>query len=316
MTSIGHHHRWSLGRASERSSHDAGLGGARHVVLGLGAAVLLIAAFAHPLERPATALTAGGSSLSSNDEQLRAEARAELHSFEAAITSAQAVWEDSAGRVLDDAPRQELQGAITRAEGLAHEVRTGVVWPGTTLEQTVAADIARLATATAALTTDVTGVDDAVAAWEAEQARLAAEAQAARQAAAAAAAARSHVGSARTTAAGATGIHVESIWTSGGQAQIDACRGAVNVSPVASYLGGGFYAAEHWSCGGSAWGGIGTGALVEFAGYGTYQVAGRIGGLSYGSDASVLPGGYAGYYQTCIGGSSTNMTVWLLTRVG
>jgi hypothetical protein len=120
----------------------------------------------------------------------------------------------------------------------------------------------------------------------------------------------------RAAPAAVGGVHIEGIWTSGGQAEIDACRGAVNVAPVASYLGGAFYAAEHWSCGGSAWGGIGVGALVEFSGYGTYQVAGRIGGLSYGSDASVLPGGYAGYYQTCVGGSSSNMTVWLLTRVG
>jgi len=29
-----------------------------------------------------------------------------------------------------------------------------------------------------------------------------------------------------------------------------------------------------------------------------------------------VPGGYAGYCPTCIGGSGSNMAVWLLERVG
>ena len=160
-------------------------------------------------------------------------------------------------------------------------------------------------------------VATAVAAWETEQARIAAAQEAARQAAEAAARAPARVRTAGAVAgAVATGPYVERIWAAGGQAEIDACRGSVNVSGIAGYLGAAFYAAEHWSCGGRAWSGLGTGSLVSFPGYGLYEVSGRVGGLAYGADASVLPAGYDGYYQTCVSGSASNMTVWLLTRVG
>jgi len=290
----------------------------RHIVLVLAVVAVLIAAFARPIDTRAAVTMDVVVSDAATTQQVRASTAAKLSTLEAAVASAQSAWESSDDRVLDEAARTKLQTAITDAQQAVEEVRTGVVWPGTALETAAAAAAATIADAKATLASGVTDVDDAVAAWEAEQARLAAEAEAARRAAAAAAtAAAARAAAPRHSAvAGGAGMHLESIWTSGGQAQLDACRGAVNVSPVASYLGAGFYAAEHWSCGGSAWGGIGTGALVEFAGYGTYQVAGRIGGLSYGVDASVLPGGYAGYYQTCVGGSSSNMTVWLLTRVG
>lgn len=242
----------------------------------------------------------------------------QTHALIGAATEAEAAWEASAERVLDDAVRTELQASITHAEEVAQQARNSVVWPGESIADVAAADAAALTEASGALETQLAQLETAVEAWEAEQARLEAEAEAARQAAAAAAAAANARGRQSVPRAAVAGLglaHAEGIWTSGGQAQIDACRGSVNVSGIAGYLGGGFYAAEHWSCGGSAWGGIGVGALVEFPGYGVYQVAGRLGGLSYGANASVLPKGYAGYYQTCIGGSGSNMTVWMLNRV-
>jgi hypothetical protein len=287
---------------------------ARHVALVLASFALLIGAFARPIDAPTWMVPTPVLDSAPGEQLVRASAVAKLRVLEQARSSAQLLWDDSADRVLDESSRVQLRAAITRATQVAERVRTSVVWPGTTLEATVAADAVALDHASVALASAVSGVDDAVTAWEAEQARLA-EAEAARQAAAAAAAAARQAGAPRAAPAGVAGVHIESIWTSGGQPEIDACRGSVNVSAVASYLGAGFYAAEHWSCGGSAWRGIGTGSLVEFAGYGTYRVAGLVGGLSYGVDASVLPAGYAGYYQTCIGGSSSNMTVWLLTRV-
>src|SRR5690606_35643821 len=58
------------------------------------------------------------------------------------------------------------------------------------------------------------------------------------------------------------------IWTTGGQAQVDARRGAVNFAEIASWLGSSFYAAEHWSSGGNRWQGIGIGSRVTVNGYG------------------------------------------------
>jgi hypothetical protein len=288
-----------------------------HGVLAVGAAVLLLGSFAHAAEPPVAAAPVSDAVAAVSADQLRASANARVAALEAASANARTAWEQSADRVLDEGARTELSTAIANAERVADEVRHRVVWPGETPEATLAADTAALEGASSSLDSGLAQVNDAVAAWEAEQARLAAEAaaEAARQAAAAAAARGGSRGGGAAPA-GSGVAHIEGIWTSGGQAEIDACRGSVNVSPVASYLGAAFYAAEHWSCGGSAWGRIGVGGVVEFPGYGTYQVAGLIGGLSYGADASVLPAGYAGYYQTCIGGSSSNMTVWLLTRVG
>lgn len=249
---------------------------------------------------------------------------AELVAFEASLetlrdglATAEAALGSSDGKVLDDAVRVALsdrieQGTSTLRSG---QLLTAIAAPGATPALATGAD-EQLASADQ-LQAEVAAVATAVTAWEAEQARIAAEQEAARLAAEAAARAPARIRTAGTaTSAIASGPYIESIWTSGGQAEIDACRGSVNVSGIAGYLGAGFYAAEHWSCGGRAWSGLGTGSLVSFPGFGLYEVSGRVGGLVYGADASVLPGGYDGYYQTCIGGSSSNMSVWLLTRVG
>src|SRR5690606_38854864 len=140
------------------------------------------------------------------------------------------------GRVLDETVRTELQAAIAHADAVALDTRRGVAWPGTTRDDVAAAQSAALAGASIALSERVAELNVAVVAWEEEQARLAAEAaaEAARQAAAAAAAARGSGG--RPAAAGVgTGItHVEGIWTTGWQAELDACRGSVNFAPIAS----------------------------------------------------------------------------------
>ncbi len=233
--------------------------------------------------------------------------------LEAQLAAASAAHEAADGHVLDEGARVALTREVEFAERLLGEARSLLVWPEASLrpgaEESAAAALGEGEKALGAAQEEL---ETAVAAWEAEQARIAAE-EAARVAAAAAAAAAA--ASARSTGwvpAGGGIAHVEGVWTTGGQAQIDACRGSVNVSGVAGWLGAALYAAEHWSCGGSAWGRIGPGALVDFPGYGTYRVAGIVSGLAYGSDASALPRGYAAYYQTCIGGSSTNMAVWLL----
>ncbi len=238
-----------------------------------------------------------------------------IDGLETSIVAATSAHSAAEGHVLDEAPRTALTAQVELAEHALGEANAVLVWPDASLRPGAAdAAVLGLEAAEQALAAAQEDLAAAVEAWEAEQARIAAE-EAARAAAAAAAAAAPRMRTVGAAPAAGAGIaHVEGIWTSGGQAEIDACRGSVNVPAVAGYLGGAFYAAEHWGCGGSTWGRIGTGAIVEFPGYGTFRVAGIVSGLAYGSNASAVPGGYAGYYQTCIGGSSSNMAVWLLQR--
>lgn len=222
----------------------------------------------------------------------------------------------SEGRVLDDAARTELGDTIRKAQDAVREAQLlgAIAAPGAMPDP--GTGVTKLRALGVDLEAATVSVGTAVAAWETEQARIAAAQEAARLAAEAAAASRARVTTSAVGAAGVAGPYVEGIWTSGGQAEIDACRGSVNLPDVAGYLGGGFYAAEHWSCGGRAWSAIETGSLVSFPGYGLFEVVGRVGGLPSGSYASSLPGGYDGYYQTCMNGDVNNLHVWLLTRVG
>ncbi len=235
----------------------------------------------------------------------------------ASISEAIAALDASEGRVLDDAVRTDLADRIAEGESVVREAELlAAVAEQGALSEPGAEEVAAQRELVADLDADAAAVATAVTAWEAEQARIAAEREAARRAAELAAArALPRVRPAGVAAAPA-GPFVEGIWTSGGQAEIDACRGSVNMPDVAGYLGGGFYAAEHWSCGGRSWAGIGQGALVSFPGYGIYEVAGQVGGLPSGSSASAVPSGYDGYYQTCMNGNVNNLHVWLLTRVG
>lgn len=239
----------------------------------------------------------------------------DLAGVQEAARAAEAAHTASAGKVLDDAVRAELTTKLTAVAEDLEAMRWLVVWhkqsPASARDD-AEAELEQLRTEVAEHTTKV---EAAVTAWEAEQARLAAEA-AARAAEEAARAARASAPRGGGAPAGPR-QHTESMWTSGGQAEIDACRGSVNVSNIAGFLGAGFYAAEHWSCGGRAWGGVGVGDVVTFSGHGQYRVAGIQRGLAHGqSSARDISYGYDGYYQTCIGGNNQHMAVWLLERVG
>ncbi|QNO36457.1 hypothetical protein H4J02_07895 [Protaetiibacter sp. SSC-01] len=286
------------------------------------AATLVAVSVVSPAAAPADASATAGTRAARTAavaESARAVLVERAGALEAELADAAAAHEAADGRVLDDAVRVALTSEIELAHQALVDARSLLVWPEESLRAGLTeAALLLVEEGEAALVAAQEELATAVAAWEAEQARIAAE-EAARAAAAAAAAAphARWVGASRGAAPAsvAGGVaHVEGIWTSGGQGQIDACRGSVNVPQIAGYLGGAFYAAEHWGCGGSAWGRIGAGSLVEFSGYGTYRVAGVVSGLVYGADASAIPRGYAGYYQTCIGGSGSNMAVWLLER--
>jgi len=317
MTSIGHHGRRgalvaAAAHSTSRRTVTTGDAVVRQLVLhaAVVVAVVVLTPVAEVSAEPASGARASLAPTASLPPLVE-----RLDELDATAHSARAALVASDGHVLEETTRTALASELERADAALLESRAVLVWPPGSQPSGALDEVAVAVSGQVhALGERVAAVTDAVAAWEAEQARIAAEQEAARAAAAAAARTRVAAGGGRAPVSGVA--HVEGIWTSGGQAEIDACRGSVNVPGIAGYLGASFYAAEHWSCGGSAWGRIGAGAMVQFPGYGTYRVAEVVSGLVYGSEASVVPGGYAGYYQTCIGGSGSNMAVWLLERVG
>jgi hypothetical protein len=135
--------------------------------------------------------------------------------------------------------------------------------------------------------------------------------QAAEAAAAAAAAAKAAAIAAARAAASA---HTVNIWTSGFQAQVNACRGGVDMT--AHY--GMRIVAEHWSCGGSVFP-TRPGAIVRFTGLdaGTYRVIGLVATLdAYTAHTYQVPHNYQMLYQTCRGGNSHYTEFIALQRVG
>ena len=144
-------------------------------------------------------------------------------------------------------------------------------------------------------------------------AKQAAEAAAAAKAAAEAAAQAAAQAAAAARAAAARGRSVN-VWTTGFQAQVNACRGGVDMS--AHY--GMRIVAEHWSCGGSSFP-TGAGAVVTFTGLdaGTYRVIGLVATLdAYTAHTSQVPHNYQMLFQTCRGGNSHYTEFIALQRIG
>lgn len=246
------------------------------------------------------------------------------------VASARLTLDASAGKVLDEEARvalgadirledlrvafatQELEQANRRSD-FTHAVdsyfseRPGVEEATTTLTSIRFVWAANLATVGEHLDRPVQAVKDAVVAWQAEQARLAAEAAARAEAARAEAAQQEQARAARAAPFNKV------VWTSGWQAEIDACRGAVNIT--------GHYGvaviAEHWSCGGSRFPRAGTEITLSGAVTGAYRVGGVVKVLNASTDgASMIPRGYDLLYQTCINGSNATMSFTSLTRIG
>lgn len=109
-----------------------------------------------------------------------------------------------------------------------------------------------------------------------------------------------------------TGHHVH-VWTSGFQAQVNACRGGVDLT-------GAYHTrtvAEHWQCGGSSFPEK-AGAVVTFTGLdaGTYRVVGVVAVLNaYVAKTRNVPHGYEMLYQTCYGGDSRHTVFIALARI-
>jgi hypothetical protein len=111
----------------------------------------------------------------------------------------------------------------------------------------------------------------------------------------------------------AAGSYHLAVWTSGFQTQLDACRGAVNLT--GSY--GVRVIGEKWECGGARF--PHQGSLVTLSGIfaGVYRVGPTVAVLSaYADSTRDIPRGYALLYQTCRNGSARTETFAQLIPVG
>lgn len=150
-----------------------------------------------------------------------------------------------------------------------------------------------------------------VAAAAPERVMLAAKAKAAAVAAAEAraSAAGGYRGVPEASWSGGSTINV---WTYGFQAQVNACRGGVDLT--GAY--GTRTVAEHWSCGGSSFPET-PGATVTFTGIdaGTYRVIGLVATLNaYTAHTGDIPHGYQMLFQTCRNGDSRTTIFIALAR--
>jgi hypothetical protein len=306
-----------------------------------------------------------------------------VQSLAAPVAAAAGALDASSGRVLDEIARNDLAIALATATLSSAHLRTDAARARTILESTpddttvlggIAADeLFRMGTRLNSAATAPPGVvaglgatlrartattRAAVAAWQVEQDRLAAEAAireaAAREAEAEAIRTAAEAAAAEVAAAGRrerereasatstpstpapaapTGSapapapasppapapapapsYSEYVWATGFQAELDACRGSVNMTPS---FGTGVIG-EHWSCGGSSFPKT-EGAIVVLSGVmsGTYRVGPVVAVLNQHVDRiENVPQGYDLLYQTCIDGDNTQMSFTELIRAG
>lgn len=287
-------------------------------------------------------LTAEFSTLQSSTSDLaqrRQAWEAQRQAIDEQIADAEGLLASSNGKVADDAARTILSDAITTAKADATaadsalqlvDEQTRDAFPATApadaaaLHQ-VASDVQAVAlpVLNIDLSDEMNDVEVAIAAWTAEQARIeAAKKAAAEQAAREAAAAKPSQSSSPNNSGGGSNSHTEYVWTSGGQSQIDACKGSVIVSSTTDWLRsarspGIIYVAEHNYCGGKSWYDWGVGTRVTFSGQvsGVFEVVNKVRVNGTKQSAADIPEGGDLYYQTCYNGYS-DMGVWVLVRVG
>lgn len=101
------------------------------------------------------------------------------------------------------------------------------------------------------------------------------------------------------------------VWTTGGQEELDLCKGAVNIQYSPTPL-----ISEHDGCGGTQVPKT-TGSIIQLTGVyeGLYKITGLVASLNfYEDDMNDIPRGYELLFQTCISGS-TNMGFWALEKI-
>ncbi|PJJ55191.1 hypothetical protein [Compostimonas suwonensis] len=225
---------------------------------------------------------------------------------EKTLAHAQAVLDDSDGRVLDEQPRTTLAQAVDTASGLVDAandelsqaravaasdpddvfITAGSGYRERT-EQLAGFDFDAAAELTALarlLGEPTTSVDTAVAAWQSEQDRILRE------------------------------RYTNDVWTAGWIPELDECRGSVDLT--AQY--GTPSIAEHWSCGGKNFPDD-AGTIITLTGVraGTYRVEGIVKMLDQSvATTADIPHGYDLLYQTCQNGQSSTMSLTALTKIG
>jgi hypothetical protein len=312
------------------TSLSAGAAGARAVVNASGGRVATEAARSW---LTAAALAA---------DELRKEIRAQLAG--ATVSGAGASpnewierFEWTAAATSEDVGARSVEPAATTAQV---RDRTAEV------NRLVRVDLQRVTATRAWLRSAGEAVAAEVAQWDSDQGRIAAEAEAARVAEQAArlraqaeaeaaerarledAASRSAAPLAAGSGAGrasppaavtpvppaAPGVYAEYVWTTGFQAELDACRGSVNMTPSFGIP----VIGEHWSCGGSRFP-TAAGTVVELSGVlsGRYVVGPVVAVLNQQTHRmGDVPRGSDLLYQTCIGGDNRRMSFTQLTRIG
>ena len=209
------------------------------------------------------------------------------------VDAAQAVLVASANHTGDDATLQTLGQVIARvnADLSLTMVDLGALSRGSSAAGEVGgnAEVARSVTAGMRdLTTVDADLGDLTAAQSAVQASVAA-----------------HTAELQAAARVAAESYQLTVWTSGFQAQLNACRGAVDLSSAYGVRAIG----EKWECGGARF--PGEGSLVSLSGIfaGLYRVGPTVAVLSaYTNSTRDIPRGYALLYQTCRNGDAHTET--------
>ena len=239
--------------------------------------------------------------------ELAADARARFDELRVARDMARAAHDDSAGSVLEESARDALAAALEESAQREADARAELAAAAALLERAEATDrsvvalgapqraaatalgrqefpeLERFAASVAALDEPVGAVAVAVAAWNAEQARILRE------------------------------RYTNHVWTAGWTAELDACRGSVDLT-----AGYGIPAiAEHWSCGGKDFPDD-PGTIITLTGVhaGTYRVDGIVKMLDQRvATTADLPKGHDLVYQTCQNGQPSTMSLTALTRL-
>ena len=236
-----------------------------------------------------------------------ADARATLAGLRATRIDAQVAHRTSAGSVLDESPRDALAAALEESSLREADARAELAAAADQLDQARSADrsfvalgvplreaataldaqefvdLERFSDSVDALDDPLTVLTAAMAAWRTEQERILRE------------------------------RYTNHVWTSGWTAELDACRGSVDMS--ARY--GVSAIAEHWSCGGKDFPDE-PGTIITLTGVhaGTYRVDGIVKMLDQRSaTTSDLPRGHDLIYQTCQNGQPSSMSITALTRL-
>jgi hypothetical protein len=247
-----------------------------------------------------------------------AQAVAAIESADRDIASAEEALSQSDGKVLDEAARDALATKLTTTKSDRDAAQERLAsWRAVRLNLFQYDDLdfstaAVILTARAPialiinLESDIAAVSGAVELWEEEQARIAEQGRLeAERVSVAAENARTATGkpAPTTSTTPRDSVYSKNVWTSGWQAEIDACKGAVDITSKYDLA----VIAEHTNCGGGSFPSA-SGTIVKLTGVraGTYRILGVVATLPSTSGSSQIPRGYDLLFQVCGSGKTIN----------